>query len=54
MPEPLKDAPIRDVLYVNEERTVLVRIWASGTAEVARRDEPWHTWGPPVYLTEER
>lgn len=42
-----------DKLYVNEERTVLVRVWSSGTVEVATRDDPSHTWGPPVYLTEE-
>ena len=41
-------------LYVNEERTVLVRVWDSGTVEVARRDDPSHTWGPPVYLKEEK
>lgn len=44
----------RDRLYVNEERTVFVRVWADGTVEVARRDDPSHTWGPPVYLKEER
>ena len=40
-------------LFVNADRTVLVRVWNSGTVEVARRDHPSHTWGPPVYLTEE-
>lgn len=44
----------KDRLWVNEERTVLVRLWASGKVEVARRDHPSHTWGPPVYLEEER
>ncbi len=43
-----------DRLWVNTERTVLVRLWANGTVEVARRESPEHTWGPPVYLTEER
>jgi hypothetical protein len=43
----------KDRIWVNEERTVLVRLWAGGTMEVARRDDPSHTWGPPVYLTEE-
>jgi hypothetical protein len=40
-------------LWVNEERTVLLRIWASGQVEVATRDSPEHTWGPPVHLEEE-
>ncbi len=41
-------------LWVNDDRTLLVRIWADGTVETARRDTPQHTWGPPVYLREER
>jgi len=42
-----------DRLFVNEDRTVLCRLWANGTVEVAQRSEPDHTWGPPVYLIEE-
>ena len=42
-----------DRLFVNEERTRLIRIWANGTVELALRESPDHTWGPPVYLTEE-
>lgn len=41
-------------IFVNLERTFLVRIWPSGTMEVATRDEPGATWGPPVYLEEEK
>lgn len=41
-------------LWVNEARTVLVRLWDSGTVEVATRETPAHTWGPPVVLTEEK
>lgn len=41
-------------LYVNDERTVLVRVWSSGTVEVATRETSDHTWGPPVYLHEEK
>lgn len=44
----------KDRLFVNEERTVFVRMWASGVVEVARRDDPSHTWGPPIRLAEER
>ena len=44
----------KDRLFVNAERTVLVRLWANGRVEVARRDSPDHTWGPPVYLEEEK
>lgn len=41
-------------LWVNEERTVLVRLWASGVVEVATRESPDHTWGPPVTCEEEK
>jgi hypothetical protein len=41
-------------LWVNEERTVFVRLWQTGTLEVATRDNPSETWGPPTVLTEEK
>lgn len=41
-------------LYVNEERTVMVRIWWTGEMEVAVREAPSHTWGPPVLVKEEK
>ena len=45
-------------LFVNKERTVMVRIWGEGTptvlAEVATREDPSHTWGPPVIVKEEK
>jgi hypothetical protein len=41
-------------LWVNEDRTVLVRQWEDGTVEVATREHASHTWGPPVTLTEEK
>ena len=44
---------MKDRVYVNAERTVMVRIWASGTVEVSTRQHPAETWGPPVYLSEE-
>lgn len=41
----------RDELYVNEERTILFRRYAdSDTAEVATRETPAHTWGPPTSM----
>lgn len=40
-------------LWVNAERTLLARVWASGMAEVATRETPEHTWGPPIFLSEE-
>lgn len=43
-------------LWVNDERTLLVRLWedgGQGHVEVATREAPDHTWGPPTYLTEE-
>lgn len=53
-PEKLGGAVLaKDRIWVNEERTVMVRLWSEGTVEVARRDTPAHTWGPPVYLKEE-
>lgn len=35
-------------LWVNAERTLLVRQWGSGVVEIAQRDSPAATWGPPV------
>lgn len=40
-------------LWVNEERTYLFRLWEDGTAEVATRESPAHTWGPPLSMAEE-
>jgi hypothetical protein len=41
-------------LWINDERTVLVRLWvATEMLEVATRETPDHTWGPPVYLKPE-
>lgn len=40
-------------LFVNDERTVFVRIWPDGPMETATREDPSHTWGPPVLLREE-
>ena len=41
-------------LWVNDERTVLLRIWnATGIVEVALRDSPEHIWGPPIVLLRE-
>ena len=40
-------------LWIDKTRTVFVRLWKDGTMEVATRDEPWDTWGPPVELKEE-
>jgi hypothetical protein len=41
-------------LWVNDARTVLVRMWENGSVEVATRETPAHTWGPPIYLAEEK
>ena len=43
-----------DRLWVNEARTVFVRLWDTGTVEVAQREAPDHTWGPPILCEEER
>jgi hypothetical protein len=44
---------VSDRIWVNEERTILVTQWDNGTIQVATRDHPSHTWGPPTTLTEE-
>jgi len=41
-------------LFVNDERTVLVRMWVDGRVEVCTREEPWYSWGPPVIVEEEK
>jgi hypothetical protein len=40
-------------LWVNRDRTVLVRLWDSGKMEIATRPDPGAVWGPPMELTEE-
>lgn len=42
------------VLFVNDERTVLVRMWSNGPVEVATRPDPHAIWGPPVTVQMER
>jgi hypothetical protein len=36
------------LLWVNKERTVLVRWYQDNSMEVATRDHPDAIWGPPV------
>ena len=40
-------------LWVNKERTILMRFWDNGRVEIALRDSPSHTWGPPIFMAEE-
>jgi len=40
-------------LYVNRERTVLVRLWKTGVVEVCTRETPENIWGPPVVVEPE-
>lgn len=40
-------------LWVNEDRTVLVREFEDGTMEVATRPEAGAIWGPPTIVTPE-
>jgi hypothetical protein len=40
-------------LFINDERTVLLRIWPDGATEIATREDSSHTWGPPVVVREE-
>lgn len=41
-------------LWVSEQRIILVRLWPTGTLEVAVRETPEHTWGPPLVLPAEK
>ena len=41
-------------LWVNDSRTILVRMFDNGLVEIATRVTPAHTWGPPVRLHEEK
>ncbi len=50
-------------IWVSEDRCTLLTIWYDTPSDyivgkpanvtIARRDDPGHTWGPPVTLTEE-
>lgn len=35
-------------LWVNAERTLLVRQWETGIVEIAEREDPGDVWGPPI------
>lgn len=53
MTAPAPDTPPTSVAYVYPTPTggeVLVTIWADGTGQVAFRDHPGGTWGPPVAM----
>lgn len=41
------------MVYVNEDRTVLVTVWDDGTAHVATRPHMDAIWGPPVIVQQE-
>jgi hypothetical protein len=38
------------LLWVNEDRTVLVRWWSDNSVEVATRPDSHAIWGPPQKL----
>ena len=40
-------------LWINDDRTVLFRLWTTGEAEVAVRDHESQLWGPPIRVVEE-
>jgi hypothetical protein len=40
-------------LFVNEARTVLVRVWETGMVEVLIRREAGDRWGPPIKVAEQ-
>ena len=41
-------------LWVNVTRTVLVTLWDDGSMQIATRPDQYATWGPPVWLLEEK
>jgi hypothetical protein len=41
------------LLWVNDERTVLVRWWPDNQMEVATRTDPGAIWGPPINVKQE-
>ncbi len=51
-------------IWVSDDRCTLLTIWYDTPSDyivgkpanvvIARRDDPSHTWGPPVVLTEEK
>lgn len=40
-------------LWINEDKTILMRLWDSGKVEAATRSDSSAIWGPPVALVEE-
>lgn len=51
-----RSSPVRDPrVFVSDDRQTLVRLWASGEVEVARRENgALGVWGAPVTLFEEK
>ena len=41
-------------LFVNDERTILVRVWESGGVEVCTREDSDGIWSPPICMEEEK
>lgn len=40
-------------VWVNAERTVMLRVWSNGQVEVALREDSARIWGPPIRMVEE-
>ena len=40
-------------IWVNDDRTILVRLWENGAMEVSTRPNQSGTWGPPIRVNEE-
>ncbi len=41
-------------LWVNDESTILARMWHDGSMEISTRRDRRDIWGPPILLNEER
>jgi hypothetical protein len=37
-------------IYINEDRTILVRVWADRTMTISMRESKKHIWGPEIPL----
>jgi hypothetical protein len=53
----MSDLTSEQRIWVSEDRCILLTIWQGNphpNVTVATREDPSHTWGPPVTLTEEK
>jgi hypothetical protein len=49
-PLPTSSGPASYTLHTNVDRTILLTVWPNSKVEIAFRDHPSATWGPPITL----